>query len=224
MSSTAGQRTLILSSSKFAEIAPWILRWILVSVRRIAVLTLKTLAVILGSVAVLIGVLLIALVVDQALKERKKVVPKPPAFPENWVADYEAMRDYIADNYANLEWSITEGRIDPYRLNVQTLAAIRAAHTDWEARHALVNFVKAFHDSHLWLPKAGPPAHWYDRAIEWVNRPRPTTSPKTACRMLGYSTARLSPGFEEPLALERFHAFQKLSDSPNFPAGVITLG
>src|SRR5262249_105951 len=213
MSSTAGQRTLILSSSKFAEIAPWILRWILVSVRRIAVLTLKTLAVILGSVAVLIGVLLIAVVVDQALKERKKVVPKPPAFPENWVADYEAMRDYIADNYANLEWSITEGRIDPYRLNVQTLAAIRAAHTGWEAPHALVNFVKAFHDSLLWISKAGPPGHWYDRLVGEVKLPRRSTSPQKACRMLGFDTGRRSMGFEVPLALERFRAFEKLPDS-----------
>src|SRR5262249_61729971 len=160
MSSTAGQRTLILSSSKFAEIAPWILRWILVSVRRIAVLTLKTLAVILGSVAVLIGVLLIALVVDQTLKERKKVVPKPPAFPENWVADYEAMRDYIADNYANLEWSIEERRIDPYRLNTQTLAAIRAAHSDDQARRELYRFARTFHDPHLSLVEPGPPGRW----------------------------------------------------------------
>src|SRR5262249_19118516 len=133
-------------------------------------------------------------------------------------------RDYIADNYANLEWSITEGRIDPYRLNVQTLAAIRAAHTDWEARHALVNFVKAFHDSHLWISKAGPPGHWYDRLVGEVKLPRRSTSAQKACRMLGFATGRRSMGFEVPLALERFRAFEKLPDSPSFPAGVITLG
>jgi hypothetical protein len=167
--------------------------------------------------------LLIVIVVDETIRARRNAPPKPPAFPENWIIDYEAMRDYIADNYANLEWSISEGRIDPYRLNVQTLAAIRAAQSDYEARRELSRFVRAFHDPHLALLEAGPPGHWYDKLREWARRPRSTTRPKAACTALGFQRGHRRLGFVTSEALERLSAFQK-SESESFPAGIITLG
>jgi hypothetical protein len=223
MSSTATPRAVVSSPTRLLEIAWWFIRWFLLAIRRIVVLTLKTIAGIVGSCVVLIGVLLIAVVVDQTIKESKKVVPPPPAFPENWIADYEAMRDYIADSYANLEWSIAESRIDPYRLNVQTLEAIRNARNDDEARRELYRFVNVFHDPHLALLEPGPPGHWYDNLREWAKRPRSTTRPKAACAALGFQSGRRWLSFVTPEALERFGAFQKL-ESESFRVGVITLG
>ena len=223
MSSTAAPRVVAPSSPKFSEPALWILRWLVLAICRLVVLTLKTIAGIVGVFVLLIGALLVAVVVDETIRARKKIPPTPPAFPENWIADYEAMRDYIADNYADLEWSIAEGRIDPYRLNVQTLAAIRAARTDYEARRELYRFVRTFHDPHLALLEAGAPGHWYDNLREWAKRPRSTARPRAACTALGFQSDRRRLGFATPAALERFSAYQKI-ESDSFRVGIITLG
>src|SRR5262249_58838068 len=63
-----------------------------------------------------------------------------------------------------------------------------------------------------------------DGFVEWVKRPRSTTSARTACSRLGYQAGHRWLGFVAPQALERFGAFERLPDSESFPAGVITLG
>ena len=118
-----------------------------------------------------------------------------------WIADFEALRDAMTRDYANLEWAVERGMDLPA---VQRLAISRleTATDDAQARRALERFVAAFGDGHLQLtwPSGGN------------NAPRESTQSAPLCRRLGYESqpdtsaigARL-PGYvaldeQDPLA------------------------
>ncbi|HEY6928601.1 MAG TPA: S41 family peptidase [Thermoanaerobaculia bacterium] len=196
----------VLSSAQ----APSLARRLLRIAGRIAKLTAYTLLGIIGLLETLIAVGLI--------------FSKPPDLHERWIADYTAARNYIARNYANLEWSIAEGRIDPHRLELQTLSAIRAARTDDEARRALGNFVAAFADPHMGLLRPSSARSWR-RLLPSRKHPGRGTPAVLACRMLGYTDRDAEAQRNSSFDLERFEGtlFHRLEGAVTYPAGVITL-
>ena len=67
-----------------------------------------------------------------------------------WLDDYQTLKVALEHSYSNLAWFASpEGGVDLPALNRRTLAALRKARSDAEARTILLNFVTAFHDGHF---------------------------------------------------------------------------
>jgi hypothetical protein len=66
-----------------------------------------------------------------------------------WLRDFEQLKSELAAHYANLEWAVSERRLDLRQLASATENAIRLARSDAAARTALQNFVNAFGDGHF---------------------------------------------------------------------------
>lgn len=68
-----------------------------------------------------------------------------------WRADYEQLKQELAQRYANLDWMVERRRMDLRALDAETAAAIDNAHSRVLAVLALRDFVRAFRDPHLKL-------------------------------------------------------------------------
>jgi hypothetical protein len=140
---------------------------------------------------------------------------------EAWIEDYLQLRSEVALRYANLEWSVSTGRIDPYRLNVATLRALEAARTTREARRALIRFVDAFGDPHFWLLRPKTQPFWLQWLKGEAGTPGLITAPREACRVMGF-TDRSAADLEFALHWGR-RTFQPLPADLSFPAGILSV-
>lgn len=68
---------------------------------------------------------------------------------DEWIADYEQLREHVVVHYANLLWIIDERGLDPVALDRRTMQRLHDADTDREARAAIVAFTDAFDDGHF---------------------------------------------------------------------------
>lgn len=141
-----------------------------------------------------------------------------------WLEDYASLRKHVEESYANLEWSVAEGRIDPYELNRQTLTALERATTSAEARRAVLRFVWAFGDSHI---AARKPDRTLPRWIRWfrgeLDDPDPKTPPERACRLMEYGESVDPADLDFLLPFDRLRSFERLPGENSFPAGLLTL-
>ena len=141
--------------------------------------------------------------------------------PALWLADYEALKQHMSLVYANFEWAVQTGRVDPYRLDQETQAALRGTSSQRQARKAVERFVEAFGDPHFrterWRPHDEEPAA-QNHAAEPIAL---ETSAQEACKHMGFRSANLN--FR--LKLEALDGFQKLPKRPSNPfhAGVLRL-
>ncbi len=104
--------------------------------------------------------------------------------PLPYLADLAQLESFTAGTYANFEWALSEGGLDPVAVHGEARRAILAATRDEEAARALHGFVDAFGDGHFLLrpegvgqggPDGGGPAG-----------PGPETPAAEACSRLGY--------------------------------------
>src|ERR1700758_3686420 len=93
--------------------------------------------------------LLIVLVSFAALRFRPK-----PYDPMMGLGDYEQLRHYLGNLYANLDWSATRGGIDMRELHAQTYHELVYARSEKETQRILRGFVRSFHDPHMALRPA----------------------------------------------------------------------
>ncbi len=116
-----------------------------------------------------------------------------PPDRDAWRSDYHQLRDHMSGAYANLDWMIREGRVDPRALDSTTEAAIREARTEREARRAITSFLAAFRDGHVGVVSEPPvPVQWVMDA--WrdhrqggaATRPDRSWDGAKACASLGY--------------------------------------
>lgn len=149
-----------------------------------------------------------------------------------FLADLQALEDSIARGYANLEWQVAQGVVDPVWLHRRTDSLLRHASGEREARAALVAFGAAFRDGHLSV--TAPPSILLSR-VQAMGSSRSDTPPEVAdggsqgCRALGYSGERsTSPLARHPRyrALGRTDApFRTgLLETPRGSIGVIRIG
>lgn len=129
-----------------------------------------------------------------------------PPDRDAWLSDYHQLRDHTSGAYANLDWMIREGRIDPRVLDSTTEAAIRDARTEREARRAVTSFLAAFEDGHVGV-ESEPPA-----PVQWVmglwkghhhgaaSRPDGSWTGEKACASLGYEARE--PEYSVPIDKE----------------------
>ena len=123
------------------------------------------------------------------------IPPAAPSAPYDaaaWRADFVQMRTELQARYVNLAWMGSyESGVDVPSLLLRTQIALDAAHTDTEAREALLAFVKGFHDGHLSeQPSLAPaPADAPDPGKATLN----ADDPVSGCAAVGYSsTARVA--------------------------------
>ena len=137
---------------------------------------------------------------------------------EKWMQDYEAMKKFMAEGYANLDWAKEGKKIDLVALDKKTKDELSKAGSDKEARKALENFLKAFHDGHLALRevKEAPSENNENESQSFA----PDAPAEKVCSELGYKI-RINifslPFLEAP-------NFKLISTSKDyFHAGVFTL-
>ena len=104
--------------------------------------------------------------------------------PEPYLADLARLEAFTATTYANFEWALTEGGVDPVALHHRAERAIRAATSDEQAVAALHDFVGAFADGHFRLRPMADEAGAGEG--DEPAAPGPETPSAEACAMLGY--------------------------------------
>jgi hypothetical protein len=148
-------------------------------------------------------------------------LPASSAERAGWRADLADLESHVSRSYANLEWFVTRGRVDPRALHDSTLAALERARTRRDARRALQWFAAAFEDGHFRLSTPMPAV--VTAAVRlWDRRgtpPAPGWGEDRACRALGYSADDREFG----LPFDRLDGFAPLPGASDFPAGLVPL-
>jgi hypothetical protein len=136
---------------------------------------------------------------------------------DRWREDYEAMKRFMSEAYANLEWAKNGKKINLVELDKTTREKLINAKSDKEARKILDDFLKTFQDGHLYLDKV------QKKTIPIKQKPTvfsPDEPAKNVCKELGYKFKfhRFSLTFNEA------PNFRLISTSKDyFPAGVFEL-
>jgi hypothetical protein len=140
--------------------------------------------------------------------------------PAPWLADLQMLEDSTAAHYANLDWKISQGAVDPVALHRRTDSLIRHAGSAREARRALVEFGRAFDDGHYSVRRPMPAIA---AKLERLFRGGGTSAVvaadldgATACARLGYGN-RASPSL-----LSSSEGWRTVTTDP-FPAGLVPL-
>lgn len=84
--------------------------------------------------------------------------PAPSFNREAWKADFQKIKQGLAQGYANLDWQVDRRGINLARADGQITAMLDKANSDVEAALILAKLVDAFHDPHLRLQIGPPPA------------------------------------------------------------------
>jgi hypothetical protein len=145
-----------------------------------------------------------------------------PAFPQSppqtraWLEDFAQLKHEMAAHYANLDWAVTERRMDLKQLCERTEARLRQAGNDTEARRAIESFLNAFGDGHLavrWPPKDKPATQAVD--------PKSAAPQASLCARLGFREQKVAPG----IAFSGLGVFEQVdnADSRYFPIGILLL-
>jgi hypothetical protein len=139
--------------------------------------------------------------------------PKPYD-PKMGLADYEQLRLYLGKFYANLDWSVAQGRTDLLELHNETYRALARARSQEQAARILHDFVEAFGDPHMTLLWAGSPPLDPPPSTEKLSR---STPPARACAALSFTYN--SGGFAFTLDSQR--GFRRLRGWNSFPAALL---
>jgi hypothetical protein len=133
-----------------------------------------------------------------------------PYDPAPWLADLDTLELHTAAAYANLDWQVAQGVVDPAALHRRTDSLIRNASHAGAARRALVEFGRAFRDGHYHVGRPTPafvePLERLVRGGGISSRATPDLDGATACARLGYGTRdrpsllAAAPGWRELVA------------------------
>jgi hypothetical protein len=143
-----------------------------------------------------------------------------PYDPAPWLADLDTLEIHTAAAYANLDWQVAQGIVDPVALHQRTDSVIRHASHAGEARRALIEFGRAFRDGHYHV---GRPTPALVESLERLargggisSRATPDLDGHTACARLGYGTR------DRPSLLASAPGWRELVAGP-FQAGLVPL-
>jgi len=133
--------------------------------------------------------------------------------------DLRALEDSLARGYANLEWQVAQGVVDPAALHARTISLLESAKSEREARAALTAFGAAFRDGHLRVAAPPSPLLAKLRSLGSARSDAPpdvTVSASKGCGALGYTSERSG----SPLARHAHYRALGPSGGP-FPTGQI---
>lgn len=133
-----------------------------------------------------------------------------PYDPAPWLADLDTLEVRTAAAYANLDWQVERGVVDPVALHRRTDSLIRHAAHAGAARRALVEFGRAFRDGHYHVGRPTPAVVEYlERLVRGGGASSgvtPDLGGPRACARLGYGTRHRpslltpAPGWREVVA------------------------
>lgn len=140
-------------------------------------------------------------------------VAVPAQANADWIRDYEAIKQYMSEAYANFEWART--KVDLADLDRRTSEGLRQAKTEQDAQKVLMAFFATFRDGHLRLQRPQPPRTGPQAAVT------KDTPAGEACRTLGYAARpqRFSVPFDKLPDFKRTSA-----EGDPFLAGVFRAG
>src|SRR5688500_18934692 len=75
-----------------------------------------------------------------------------------WLADYDRLKQDMAQGYANLDWMVERRGVDLVALDRKTTAELENAHSRLRAFLALRRFVRSFNDPHFRMKPGERPA------------------------------------------------------------------
>lgn len=112
-----------------------------------------------------------------------------PYDPAPWLEDLATLERASAGAFANLEWHVQSGTVDPVALHRRTDSLLRAAGSDGDARAALRAFAEAFQDGHFRVVRPTPAL--VRRVEDWWRGRRDGLVPRSGdagavCAALGY--------------------------------------
>lgn len=133
-----------------------------------------------------------------------------------WRADFAHARQELARSYANLDWVVTDRRIDLQALVERTEQGIAAAKSDEEAAGVLKQFLDAFGDGHVRLARP-------KRAAATTPAPAATVADMKTCRDMGYQPMRRD---REAIDFSSAGQYEALGNeaAAMVPAGVLKAG
>jgi hypothetical protein len=129
--------------------------------------------------------------------------------PQPWLDDFAAIKQGMAQYYANLDSQLMKKRVDPSRLDSQVKARLGAARSDLEAYDTLRDFVQFFDDPHLKL-KFMPPSGVESGRVTQDEKPR-----LASCEAAGYKDRKKD--FAPPMAA--LPGWRQIGDGA-FPRGI----
>lgn len=139
--------------------------------------------------------------------------------PAPYLSDLQALEDSTARSYANLEWQVQQGVVDPVALHRRTDSLIRAASSASDAQAALIAFGSAMKDGHYRLRRPQTSAmKWMMTRISGERESAPFVAMGGAkgCASLGYRDLRTSSPLRSHSA---YHAVGRPDAS--FPTGFV---
>ncbi len=147
-----------------------------------------------------------------------------PYDPAPWLEDLATLERGAGEGFANLEWHVERGGVDPVALHRRTDSLIRHARSDREARAALRAFAAGFHDGHFAVVRPMPAAVRWVRD-RWRGRggagagPAANRSGAEACAALGYGDDA-----GDASALAAAPGYRAVDATGPFPTGIVSLG
>ncbi len=100
---------------------------------------------------------------------------------EKWLKDYEAMKKYMSEAYANLEWA--RKKIDLVELDKKTIEELKKVASDQEAKQVLDKFLKTFQDGHLKLTEVKTESNQSNNETQSFS---PDTPGNKVCSEIGF--------------------------------------
>jgi hypothetical protein len=108
--------------------------------------------------------------------------------PEPWIEDFSQLKQEMAAHYSNLEWAITNRKLDLKSLSETTISRLRAAQNETEAKKIFESFLNAFGDGHLFVQWARPETNLSAATVN-----KPAAAIPTFCEQIGFSKNNQSP-------------------------------
>jgi Peptidase family S41 len=133
-----------------------------------------------------------------------------------WRADFAQSRTELARSYANLDWVVTDRRIDLQALVERTERGLASAKSDDEAVAVLKQFLDSFGDGHVRLART-------QRAVAAAPAPAATATEVKTCRDMGYQPMRRD---REAIDFGSTGQYEALTNEATamLPAGVLKAG
>ncbi|MBU6452828.1 MAG: hypothetical protein KGS72_13665 [Cyanobacteria bacterium REEB67] len=140
-------------------------------------------------------------------------IAQPLPQSDAWIEDFAQLKREMETHYANLEWSVSERRMDLKQLSRETESRLRQSRSDSEAKRVIESFLQAFGDGHL---KVTWPSQ---SAMSFENQA--ADSKQSLCSRLGFKLNQPASGINFRL-LDCFGELVTV-DSKYFPIGILSL-
>jgi hypothetical protein len=133
-----------------------------------------------------------------------------------WRADFAQARQELARSYANLDWVVSDRKIDLQALVERTEQGLATAKSDDEAAGVLKQFVDNFGDGHVRLVKP-------QRAVASAPAPTVAATDMKTCRDMGYQPMRRDKAAIDFGSTGQYEALAN-ETAAMLPAGVLKAG